>query len=148
MKYFIIAIALMSSQVFAARPKAEFNKTELDESLEILTYSINENNLEDFLSCFSSSKRESLRKKAAHMFLLHPEIRMDIENYFILSEDENKKEIMIRYNLGKYTVISEMTIIREDEKLIINNETITFKEDRFSDEGRRRVLGLMNGDIN
>ena len=144
MKYMLIAIVLLSSHV-CAKEVRDFNKTDVDVLLENLSYSVNENDLEEFLQCFSVSKRDGLRRKAATMFLLHPEVRMSVDNYYVLSENEDQKEIMIRYELANLLIVSEMNIIKENEKLVLLTETIKFKEDKFSHEGILRKRGNLSG---
>tara|TARA_B100000073_G_scaffold272513_1_gene232248 strand:- start:208 stop:678 length:471 start_codon:yes stop_codon:yes gene_type:complete len=149
MKYIFIVLFLLSGRVLAEDritvTDANADKTEVDKLLEDLTWSIKENNLEDFLECFSISRRETIRRPTAQMFLLHPEIHIQIDNYYMMSENDNTKNIMLRYELGRYLIISDLVITRENEKLVINGESIQFKEDKQSNQGRLRMQGMLNG---
>lgn len=137
MKKFIIAIILLTNSAFAGDQVTLVETPQLERSLknflEGLTWSYNEKDLEDHLSLYHESIRGFMKTKQAFEFLYHPDARMEIENHFVLSENEKSVEILVGYDVGRHVMISHMLLIKQDNELHLIKEVVQSKEDKFCD---------------
>tara|TARA_R100000278_G_scaffold39993_1_gene35148 strand:+ start:46 stop:489 length:444 start_codon:yes stop_codon:yes gene_type:complete len=137
MKKFIIAIILLTSTVLAEDQVTVLEKPPLEKSLKVflegITYTYNEKDLEDHLTLYHESIRDFMRRKQAFEFLYHPDARMEIENHFVLSENEQSVEILVGYDIGRHVVISQMLLMKEGNELHLIKENVQSKEDKFCD---------------
>lgn len=122
------ASSYADERVAVAVPSNEEN--EVQDLMERLENSINNEDFKGYLSCFTKDLSSKNKKKMAALFLQY-DMRMDLEKFSITDSSKDTIEFTAKYSVDigtdSSTIVSSILAKKVDNKLVIANEEIVSK---------------------
>ena len=121
-------LSYADERVAVAVPSNEEN--EVQDLMERLENSINNEDFKGYLSCFTKDLSSKNKKKMAALFLQY-DMRMDLDKFSITDSSKDAIEFTAKYSVDigtdSSTIVSSILAKKVDNKLVIANEEIVSK---------------------
>jgi len=105
--------------------------------LSKLEESMNNDNLRDYLSCFTPEYAKKTKKEAAVMFVEH-DLSLEFDNFQIVETDGDQIEFVVKYNTNytgdNVTTIANVLAERENDGLLVANQRIVSQKGEDGEE--------------
>lgn len=129
----LLSLTLVRDALCAERLRVSDNsaKASVKDTLEAVSQAFDHEDLDAFEGCFSESRRPSIRKKYAMMFV-RDKCSMELLESHTVEMKKDSAEAAVRYKMagpdGCSEVVSTVKLVKEDGRWLIDGESVVSRK--------------------
>lgn len=132
MRNLFVLVLICSTAAGAERVSMVDNSgsTSIKDAVRGVVRAFDQEDLDSYEACFSSSRRASVRRKAAHLFA-DEDCSMELVDVHVIEDDGENASAAVKYRMGglhaSYTILAEVKFVKEEGEWLIDREVLRSK---------------------